>query len=373
MSTYPDSVGDLLGRMLVQRSPGMLSLDGPVSVEVPPCEAPSLEGLAVAVPKPAPVTEEDVLARFEDLCHLHAPRRDRAPGDEVVEGDEVLLDVVAYSNGKLIPFSVRVDWWAEMAPEPLLPGFFEELLGDQVGVTVPMDLTLPDTYAVESLRGTTARFIVEIKAAREVAQVDPESPELLARLGLGSTLDETLDRIAETLFDEREEEAERVLRERVLDALVQRTEVELPASMVDQELRSRWARLEYPALVRKDFSSEELEEAWEGWRTDLLTRLDAEWRLRGAIALRAIIERDDLQPAPEEVVELRDAIAETTGSSPEALQGLLESNPFLAEHFESLLMHGTALDYVLSKVELVSDEETEPTSDEPAPAEASDS
>jgi trigger factor len=369
MSTHPDSVGDLLGRMLVQRSPGMLSLDGPVPVELPPFEAPSLEGLTVAVPQPAPVTEEDVLARFEELCHLHAPRRDRAPGEEVVEGDEVLLDVVAYSNGRLIPFSARVDWWAEMAPEPLLPGFFEELLGVQVGLTVPMDITLPDTYVVESLRGTTARFIVEVKAAREVALVDPESPELLARLGLGSTLDETLDSIAEALFAEREEEAERELRERVLDALVQRTEAELPASLVDKELRIRWAQLEYPALVAKDFSAEELEEAWEGWRTDGLSRLDAEWRLRAAMALRAIIERDDVQPDPEDVEAFCDAIAESTGSSREELQGLLESNPTLAERFEHLLMHGTALDYVLSKVELTSDEEAEPTSDAPAPAE----
>lgn len=41
----------------------------------------------------------------------------------------------------------------------------------------------------------------------------------------------------------------------------------------------------------------------------------------------------------------------------------------VAERFEHLLMHGTALDYILSKVELVSDVEAEPTSDKPASAE----
>jgi trigger factor len=138
----------------------------------------------------------------------------------------------------------------------------------------------------------------------------------------------------------------------VLDVLVQRTEVELPPSLIDEEIRHRWAQQEYPVLVDKDFTTDELEEAWQGWRTHAATRLDAEWRLRVALALRAIAARDGIQPRIEDAEALCDAIAESAGVRPEELEELFDSTPAVVQRFESLILHAAALDHVLSKVEL---------------------
>ncbi|MFP2925267.1 peptidylprolyl isomerase [Pyxidicoccus sp. 3LG] len=291
-----ESLGDLQGRMLLKRSAGTLSLDGATGVRLPSVQAPSLEGLAVEAPAPAPVTEDDIVASFDALCRERAPRRERAPGEEVAAGDDVLLDVLGYANGRLIPFSVRTDWWTEVAPEPHLPGFFEALVGATVGLSLGVELVLPETYAVSSLRGATAHFLVEVKAAREVTPLDGDSKTLLATLEAGATLEDVLRQLAEALVEEREEEARRELHERVLDALVQRTEVDLAEGLIDEEIRHRWAVVEYPALVARGFTADELADAWEGWRTDAATRLDAEWRLRVALALQAIAARDGVRP-----------------------------------------------------------------------------
>ena len=360
MSTQPDSpaggaeysLGDLQGLMLLKRSAGSLALDGTAAVRLPSVQAPSLEGLSVAVPAPVPVTEDDIMERFDALCRERAPRRERTPGEEVAEGDDVLLDVLGYANGRLIPFSVRTDWWAEVAPEPLLPGFFEALVGAKVGLSIGVELVLPETYAVASLRGATARFIVDVKAAREVTSLEADSPELLARLDPGATLEDVLQWLAEELLEEREAEARRELQERVLDALIQRTHAELPQGLIDEELRHRWAAVEYPVLVSKDFTPEELEEAWEGWRTDAATRLDAEWRLRGALALQAVAARDGVRPVFEDAEALHDAIIGSTEVSSEELEKLFDTSPGVLQRFENLVMHAAALEHVLSKVEV---------------------
>jgi trigger factor len=360
MSTQPDSsaggaeysLGDLQGLMLLKRSSGSLALDGTTMVRLPSVQAPSLEGLSVVVPARAPVTEDDIMERFDALCRERAPRRERTPGEEVAEGDDVLLDVLGYADGRLIPFSVRTDWWAEVAPEPLLPGFFEALVGARVGLSIGVELVLPETYAVASLRGATARFIVDVKAAREVTSLEVDSPELLARLDSGATLEDVLQRLAEELIEEREAEAQRELQERVLDALIQRTHVELPQGLIDEEIRHRWAVAEYPVLVGKDFTPDELDDAWEGWRTDTATRLDAEWRLRGALALQAIAERDGVRPTFENAEALHDAITGSTEVSSEELEKLFDTSPGVLQRFENLVMHAATLDHVLSKVEV---------------------
>jgi trigger factor len=349
------SLGDLQGLLLLKRAPGMQALEGPAAVTLPAATAPSQEGLRVEAIPPAPVTEEDLLERLEALVQERAPCRERAPGEEVALGDEVLLDVMGYAHGALIPFSVRVDWRVMVAEDPLLPGFFESLVGAQVGLSMDVELQLPDTYAVEALRGATARFLVDVKAAYEPQPLDFESPELLPRLGLGATLEEAMQHIAEALTDEREAEARHTLLKRVLDALVERTEVDIPERLVDEEIRLRWLELEQPVLASKSFTAEEMEEAWQGWRQDPLTRLEAEWRLRAAVALRAICVRDGIQPDPEDVETLGGAIAEAAGIPLQGVEPLLRSRPGLAERFTHLVLHTAALDHVMSQVELTSE------------------
>ncbi|QRK04339.1 peptidylprolyl isomerase [Archangium violaceum] len=346
------SLGELQGRMLLKRAPGMRALEGPAAVTLPDVPAPSLEGLRVAAIPPAPVTREDLLERLEALFHERAPRRERAPDERVALGDEVLLDVIGYAHGALIPFSVRVDWRVLVAEDPLLPGFFEGLVGARVGLSMAVELQLPDTYGVAALRGATARFLVDVKAAYELQPLDFESPELLPRLGLGATLEEAMRHIAEALADEREEEAWLALQERVLDALVERTEVDIPERLVDEEIRLRWLELEQPVLASKNFTLEEMEEAWRGWSQDPLTRRDAELRLRVAVALRAICVRDGLQPDAEDVEKLGALLAEAAGLPPEGVEPLLRSTPGLAERFTHLLLHTRALEHVMSRVEL---------------------
>lgn len=362
MSTSDDSTGsgkgmtlaELQGMRLLQRAPGMQALESAEPTKLPSVqEAPSLEELEVAVPTLWPPTEDDLVERFTALCRERSPRRDRAPGEDVALGDDVLLNVLGYANGRLIPFSARADWWTEATPDPLFPGFFEALVGAKVGLSIAVTLLLPETYAVESLRGAEARFLVDVKAAREVTLLTDESPELFSLLELGSTLDEVMENIARQLTYEREQQAQHEFQERVLDEVAGRTRTEVPQSLLDEEIRRAWTESEYPQLAHRNFEQEELQEALEGWLSDPFTRLDAERRLRISLGLQAIIAREQVQPREEDLVMLIDDIAESTQTTRQELGRLLQSDPAVMRRFENLALHKMAVDHVLSKVKLV--------------------
>jgi trigger factor len=345
-------VGELQGRMLLsKRLPRTLVLeDG--SIEVPPVEAPSLEGLKVAMPALAPITAEDLYERFQELRREAAPRRELAPGEQVSEGNEVLLDIVGHSMGQLIPFSVRTDWWTLVRPDPRLPGFFEALVGVPVGTGKEILLSLPPDYPVEALREMPARFLVEVRAAHELSLPEEDSPEGLALVGRGATLEEAMQRIRQELVEERMILARRELREHVLELLVERSVVEVPSALVEEEIRRQWMAAEQPGLQRWKASPEELEYALQSWLFDPRTREETERRLKIALVVAAIAARDGIQPGAKDLDEFVKSMASMARMPPQEWKKALQADPAAVQRVHSLLLQVATTNHVMSKVQI---------------------
>lgn len=350
MSNVPESsFEELQGRMLLMRiSPALSVDDRPVAL--PSCAPPSLEGLVVSIPPRVPVTGQDIHERFQDLCRESARRRVLERDEAIAEGDEVSLDVIGFARRRPIPFSSRSDWRAVVAPEPLLPGFFEALVGLHVGAEVEIQVMLPSDYPVASLREVPARFVMEVKAAHELLVPNADSPACLALLGRGSTLDEVMLRIGEELQDEREVAAVHEARERVLDMLVERSAVALPVALVDEEIRRLWMTTERPVLQRRQCSAEVFQEALEGWLTDPSIRDDAERRLKVSLILGAAAARDRVQPRGASMRSLWGRLATLANLPYEELKTTLESTPGLARRAHNVLLQLATLDHVMAQV-----------------------
>jgi trigger factor len=310
-------------------------------------KVPSLDDLHVTVPAPEDITEQEALERFHELALEHAQKRERAPGEPVRMGDLVVLDTLGYAEGRLIPFSARSEVEMELAAQAQLPGFSEALVGTPVGESREVEVTLPEDYPVEHLRGAKATFLVDVVAAEEVTLPVAESKEFLQALGRGQTVDEVMESVADELEEERAEELWLEAQEFVLDELVVRTgELSLPPELVDEEIQRRWEERELPLLQEKDFDPEELKEALDGWLGDVSTRLDAERSLRIGLALRAIVVRDQLQLTPEKLEELVEEAVEPLGLSPEEARQAL-ADPQTAGPIRDSAMHLLAVDYVM--------------------------
>ncbi|AKQ68872.1 Cell division trigger factor [Myxococcus hansupus] len=345
------SLAELHALGIMKKMPAALQLDSTEPVDLPTVTAPSLDGVSVVQVAPAPLTEQDLVERFDALRRKHADSRERQPGEEVALEDEVLLDVLGYANERLIPYSAKENWWTRVAADPVVPGFFEALVGAKVGQSFVIELTLPEHYPVEALRGQSARFLLEVRAARELKVLDDDAPELLSRLGMGSTTD-IMRKLGDELAQERLAEADRLTQERVMDVLVERTPVELSAALLDEEIRRRWADSERPLLLRKDFQQDELQDALEGWQADPLTRMDAAYRITLALALRAIAERDGIQPDRAATEAMLTDLADFTGVSREEMGRSVKEDAALAQRLFEMALRTSIIDHVMKQVTL---------------------
>ncbi|WP_224248953.1 trigger factor [Hyalangium gracile] len=314
--------------------------------------APSLEGLEIKVPAPEGFTAEEVQERFLELARPFATERARLPTEQIAWGDEVLLNLAGYSNGKLIPFSVKTDVWMPLEPEPLLPGLYEAIAGQVPTEGIVVDITLPDDYPVESLRGAPARFLVHIQAAREVKYPDLESPEFLEAFGRGKTIEEATQSVVQQMADEHAQLLLLQARQMVLGEVARRTEVDVPPELIDEEIRRRWGATEGASVAELNFTDEEQEESLNSWLQDEEMRAEVELRLRIGLALGAIVKRDGLKLTPEFVDKVLRDEAESQGLAPADVAAAFKADAQARARLEQVAMHLMAVDYVMKRAKI---------------------
>ncbi|RKH01934.1 peptidylprolyl isomerase [Corallococcus sp. CA053C] len=336
-------------QQLVQRLPVAPGLGH--AADLPEVKAPSLENLAIRVPVGDDLTETDLLERFHELARATADVRPRAEGEALAMGDDVQLDILGYANGRLIPLSTRLGYWMELAPQLMLPGFSEVIAEANVGDSVEVALILPDDYPAEQLRGMPARFLVDVRAAREVRMPDTESDAFLQKLGRGATHEEVMGSIVEEMEGEMADLLWVDARNMVLDELVARSGVTVPKALVDEEIRRRWLQLEGETLAQKFFSLEEQQEALDGWLHHPGIRDDVERRLKIALVLRAIAQRDKLQLTPPVALELLKESSEPFGITEAQLRESM-LDPAAAAQMNDVAWHLLAVEHVMTQAKV---------------------
>lgn len=321
-------------------------------VQLPQVQAPSLEGLAVKVPAPKGFTAAQVRKRFLELARPFATERARLPTEEIAWGDEVLLNLAGYSQGRLIPFSVKTKEWLPMEPEPLLPGLYEAIVGQAPVKGLVVSITLPDDYPVASLRGASARFPIQLLAAREVKYPVLDSPEFLRAFGRGKTIEVATQRVVEQMKEEHTQLLLQQAQQLVLAEVARRTAVVIPREVVDEEIRRRWGATEGASVAELNFSGEEQEESLNTWLQDASMRQEMEFRLRIALALGAIIKRDRLTLTPERVEKVLFDEAAAQGLAPAAVVASLKAEPQHHARIEQVAWHLLAVDHVMKQAKI---------------------
>ena len=136
----------------------------------------------------------------------------------------------------------------------LIPGFEEHLVGLKPGETTEFDITFPEDYQEESLRGAQAHFAVELKELRE--KVLPEADDEFAR-SMGDFADMAALRaeIRKRLERNALDRARHGFADRIIEYAVANATVDLPDILVDQEVEVMHDELRC-ALARQGITEE---------------------------------------------------------------------------------------------------------------------
>lgn len=122
-----------------------------------------------------------------------------------------------------------------LGDERLIPGFEANLVGLKPGESTAFDITFPDDYPEESLKGQVARFEVDLKELREKI-LPPEDDDFARQLGTFADLAALRTEIKARLERNALDRARHEFADRIIEYATANATLELPDILVDQEV-----------------------------------------------------------------------------------------------------------------------------------------
>ena len=198
----------------------------------PEVELGEYKGIKVEVAVPE-IKDEDVEAELKKAQEEQArtvPVEDRpvADGDIATIDFEGFVDGVAFEGGK------GTDYALTIGSHSFIDTFEQQLIGKNVGEEVEVNVTFPEEYHAEELKGKPALFKVVIKEikVKELPELDDDFAQDVSDF---DTLAEYKADIKAKLVEKAEKVAKNEKEEKLIDAIIADSKMDIPEAMIETQ------------------------------------------------------------------------------------------------------------------------------------------
>ncbi len=181
------------------------------------------------------VTDEEVDAeinkeRENNARNIEVTDRAVKDGDITTLDFEGFVDGVAFEGGKGENYPLTIGSGA------FIPGFEEQLIGAEIGKEVEVNVTFPEDYQAEDLKGKAAVFKCTVKEIKE-KQLPELDDEFASEVSEFETLAEYKADVKGKLEERKAKEAKDAKEAAVIEEIVKDSEMEIPEAMLATQQR----------------------------------------------------------------------------------------------------------------------------------------
>ena len=244
------------------------------------------------------VTDEDVMAEIlkdqkENGRKIDVTDRAAQMDDEVTINFEGFVDDVAFEGGKGENYKLT------LGSHSFIDTFEDQIVGKNIGDKFDVNVTFPEEYHVEDLKGKPAVFKVELLAIStlELPELDDEFASDVSSF---ETFAEYKEDKKKTLEVKKEEQAKREKQSKVVEKIAEAAEVEIPEAMIkyNQEriVNEMSQRMMYQGLQMEQYlqlMGTTKEEFLERVKPDAIARIKTSLVLEAVAAAENIVVSDD--------------------------------------------------------------------------------
>ena len=183
----------------------------------------------------AKVDDKEVDDQIVTLLNQKADLELKEDG-EVEDGDTTVIDFEGFKDGEPFEGGKADNYDLVIGSNSFIPGFEQQLIGMKAEETKEIDVTFPDTYHVDELKGQPAKFKVTVHEIKK--KVLPElNDEFAAELKYENvnTVDDLKKYTKDNLLKRKEDDNKRKAEDDLIDKLVEMTEVDIPDVLVRSE------------------------------------------------------------------------------------------------------------------------------------------
>ena len=255
------------------------------------------------------VTDEEVDAeinkeRENNARNIEVTDRAVKDGDMTVLDFEGFVDGVAFEGGKGENYPLTIGSGA------FIPGFEEQLVGAEIGKEVEVNVTFPEDYQAEELKGKAAVFKCTIKEIKE-KELPELDDEFASEVSEFDTLEEYKADVKARLTEKKEKEAKDAKEAAVIEAIVNDSEMEIPEAMLTTQQKQMVD--EFAQRIQMQGLSIDQYFQFTGTTYDKMieqVKPQAEKRIKSRLVLEAIVKAENIEASEEDYEEEIKVMAE---------------------------------------------------------------
>ena len=348
---------------------GDVAFDAVVEVR-PIIELAGYDPLRVEIPTPD-VSDEAVEAQVDALRERFADLEDKT--GQLADGDYAQIDIKAYVHDEVVDALSATDYLYEVGSGGLVPKLDEDLRGKRVGDILKFNDQLPERFGDRA--GDEVSFQVLIKETKRKILPEP-TDEWASEVSEFDTVDALRDDARNRLALVAKVRAQMLVRDKVLDAVTQLVDTELPDALVKSETERRlhdlMHRLEHEGATLPDYLAATGQDQNAFVNQVRESAADA---VRADLALRAVVSQEHIEATEGDVDREVDRLAERLGAKPAKVRRDLERGGMF-EAVRSDIARGKALQLLVDHADVVDEsgnpvDLTLPEADDPTTPESS--
>lgn len=333
-----------MDEVLAGRQDLTYALEVEVMPEFEPTDVAALS-LQRLIYRPTEAEIDDAVAEVARQNRTYAAKKGKAAKAE--DGDQLLIDFTGRIDGEPFEGGAAEDTEIVLGAGRFIPGFEEQLVGAASGAKLTVNVTFPDTYQVERLKGKAAEFDVKVKEVRAAKEAEANDA-LAVNLGL-SDLAALREALRSNLEGEYQGASRFKLKRALLDALDARHDIPLPGRMVEAEFDGIWRQVQADE-EKSGRAPEDEGKSEETLRAEY--RRIAERRVRLGLVLAEIGRRDNVVVTDQEMTEAIRAEARRYGDMAQRMFDFMRENPQAQAGVRAPLYEEKVVDLILGRAKV---------------------
>ncbi len=290
------------------------------------------------------VTDEEMDAQLQMLQKNLAKQQPVTEDRAVKEGDFVLIDYEGFEDGKpFIETQKTENFTMKIGAGSISKSLDEKLINMKPGQENEILINFPEDHFNAKLANHNISFHVTLKEIRE--EILPEIDDEFAKmLGQYETLDVLKKAITDNLNEGYQKRVEQELNEQIYKSLIEKTEFELPESMIAYELDGIIDEIE-KTMAYYNRSMED-----EGLNREALAekhRDTAEKKVRRHLILDKIINQEELTLSDQELEDGFSEMALAVNQPVEAIKNYYQQNQDNLDFFKHTLLEKQAIKLII--------------------------
>ncbi|WP_250278504.1 trigger factor [[Clostridium] colinum] len=251
--------------------------------------------------KPSTTVNKDDVEEYLNREREKHSRINKVTDRAVKKGDLVNIDFEGFIDGVAFEGGKGEKYDLEIGSKTFIDTFEDQIIGKNIGDEFDVNVTFPEEYGKKELASKPAVFKVKINEINE--KILPElNDEFVQDTTEFETLKDYKKEIKSKLTAIKKEEADRKMKEAVLEALIEKVEVDIPEAMIeleiDQKVNEFANGIGAQGLTLKtylDYMGQSMENMREAYR------IICEKQVKGRLALEAVAELEKVKVSEKDI------------------------------------------------------------------------